>query len=431
MGIGGSGMSAVAQIASSRGYIVSGCDLQTNTPYIDKVKALGIPVFTGHSADHLQDIDILCVTPAVFYQNDAHPEIEAARQKNILMTWQEFMGKYLHADKFVICIAGTHGKSTTTALTGLLLEQAGFDPTVEVGATVPAWHSNVRIGQSKYFISEADEFHDNFLHYHPDIIILNNLELDHPEYFHSFDQLLDSYLNFVKQLKPNGTLIYNADSPGNLKLLLKIKNLLAVRTTLKISLIPYSFSEYPANLSLKVIGNHNKSNTIAIIKLGQLLHIDERITTDSLSNFIGLERRLELLGEKDGIKVYDDYANHPSSYQANLAALKENYPNSRILTVIEPHTFSRLRALLPELPAAFAQADQVVVSKIFSSRETDPGDFTGQNIVDALHHPHAQYIPEFKDISSYIELHKSSFDIILVMGSGDSYKLSRQILSAL
>lgn len=418
-------MSAVAQIAKFQGYEVSGCDLQSDTPYISKVLKMGIPVAAGHDQNHLKSIDLLAVTPAAFYQSPDHPELTLAKDRGILVKWQQFLGDYLHHDKFVICIAGTHGKSTTTAMAGLLLEQAGLDPAVEVGATVKTWQGNVRLGTGKYFVSEADEFHNNFLHYHPDIIILNNIELDHPEFFPTFDRLLETYADFIKNLKPGGVLIYNADSPGVRQLISLHKSDFTGH-----NLYPYRLTEFPHNLTLQIPGQHNKSNALGIIKLAEILNINPEIVHHSLHTFSGLERRLELLGEKAGIKVYDDYANHPTSYRANLEALKQQFPDSRILAVIEPHTFSRLRALLPNLHDAFKLANQVVVSKIFSSREVDPGDFTGADIVTAIG-AKALYIPEFPGIESYINTHKSSFDLILVMGSGNSYKLSRQILAAI
>ncbi|TSC86394.1 MAG: Uncharacterized protein G01um101416_667 [Microgenomates group bacterium Gr01-1014_16] len=414
MGIGGSGMSAVAQIAHAQDYEVSGCDLNTDTPYIDKIKKLDIPVFSGHSEKHLENIDILAVTPAVFYQNNSHPEPVEGSRKKIIMTWQEFMGNYLHKDKYLICVAGTHGKSTTTTLAGLLLEAAGLNPTVEVGATVPAWHSNVRIGISKYFISEADEFHDNFSTYKADVIILNNIEMDHPEYFHTIDRLLESFQKFIDNLKPGGTLIYNSDSPLIHKLKLPIKS------------IPYTLSEF--NYELSVPGNHNKSNALGVIKLAQLLQLDQSIVSKTLKSFSGIDRRIQLLGEKNGIKVYDDYANHPTAFAASISGVKELNPSSKIWAIIEPHTFSRLRAVLSDLPMSVSQADHIIISKIFASRETDPGDFTGADIASIAK---ARYIPEFANIISTLEVETRSGDVVLVMGSGDSYKLSRQILENL
>jgi len=201
-------MSAAAAIAKAYGFEISGCDLKTG----------------GHDVKHLEGIDILAVTPAAFFQSAHHPELVEGQKRGIVMTWQEFMGKYLHKDKKIICIAGAHGKSTTTALTGLLLETAGFDPTVELGAPVPAWKANFRVGQGKYFVSEADEYYHNFLNYHPQIIILTMIEMDHPEYFQTFDKILDAYKQFVELLPPDGTLIYNSSDPGNKKLIKILRN---------------------------------------------------------------------------------------------------------------------------------------------------------------------------------------------------------------
>lgn len=389
MGIGGSGMAVVAEIAKAYGYEVSGCDIKTG----------------GHNPNHLQNIDILCVSPAIFFQNNNHPEVELARQKNILMTWQEFMGKYLHKDKFVICIAGTHGKSTTTAMVGQLLQTANLDPTVELGA------SGHRIGKGKYFISEADEYYGNFLHYHPQITILNNIELDHPEYFKTIDNMLSVFQKFVDQ---TGLLIYNTDSPLIHKLVLPKNS------------IPYSVGEFPKDLKLKIPGDHNKSNAVGVIKLAEVLKIDYKKT---LENFTGIDRRLQELGTINGITVIDDYANHPTAFKTNINAIITKYPNKPIWVVIEPHTFSRLRAVLGDLPDALKEANHVIISKIFASRESDPGDFTGSDIAKVI--PGALYIPEFPDIIHFLLSTIHSPAIILVMGSGNSDKLAKEILKSL
>lgn len=403
MGIGGSGVSAAATIAKAYGFEVSGCDLKTG----------------GHDVKHLEGVDILAVTPAVYFLSKQHPELIEGQRLGIAMTWQEFMGKYLHKDKQVICVAGAHGKSTTTALAGLLLEAAGFDPTVELGAPVPAWKANFRIGKGNYFVSEADEYYHNFLNYHPQIIILTMIEMDHPEYFGTFAKILATYKKFVELLPPHGTLIYNSSDPGIQQLL----KLLKPRTY---NLIPYSIEDFPKDLKLQIPGAHNRENAAAIIKLAQYLKIDPIPT---LTTFTGIGRRLELIGEKGNIKVFDDYANHPTSYAATLQALREKYPEKRIWAVIEPHTFSRPKATLTDYPEAFKSAHQVIVSKIFASRETDPGDFTGANIATAT--PNAVYIPEFNDIAQYLKSHVSISDLILVMGSGDSSRLAHLILESL
>lgn len=396
MGISGSGQSSIAEIAKAAGYEVSGCDLKTG----------------GHDVSHLKNIDILAVTPAIFFQNNDHPEVELGRQKKILMTGQAFMGKYLQKDKFVICIAGTHGKSTTTAMAGKLLDTAGLKPSVFIGA-----HGS-HYGSGKYFVTEADEFYGNFLNYHPDIVILNNIELDHPEYFGTFAKMLEVYAKFLAQIKPSGTLIYNVDNPG-------IQQLLNTEHRIP-NTIPYSVKDFPKDLVLKIPGDHNKANAMGIIKLAGILKIDYK---QALEGFRGIDRRLQELGTVRGITVVDDYANLPTAFAANINAIISKYPNKQIWAVIEPHTFSRLRAVLPDLAPALKDADHVIISKIFASREADPGDFTGADIAAAI--PGALYIPEFLDIIEHLTLNIGHSDIVLVMGSGNSDKLAMDILANL
>lgn len=399
MGISGSGMSVVSEIARAQGYEVTGCDLKTG----------------GHDVAHLKDIDILAVTPAVYFQSAQHPELVEGQKKGIAMTWQEFMGKYLHKNKFVICIAGTHGKSTTTAMTGKILAEAGLDPTVELGA------SGHRIGKGKYFVSEADEYYGNFLHYHPDIVILNNIELDHPEYFHNFENLIDTYRKFLCNIKPGGVLIYNE--------VVEQTSIFKSRFPNNFQKIKFSNKDFPKDLQLKIPGEHNKTNAAGVIKLAKYLKIDDELTNHALTNFMGIDRRLQELGTVNGITVVDDYANHPTAFKANIDAVISKYPNKQIWVVIEPHTFSRLRAVLPELAPALKDADHVIISKIFASREQDPGDFTGANIAAAI--PEALYIPEFSSVIQHLTSNISSPAVVLVMGSGNSDKLAREILKSL
>jgi UDP-N-acetylmuramate--alanine ligase len=439
MGIGGSGMSAVAQIAQAYGYLVSGCDLQTDTYYLENLKKLGVEISSGHNPTHLQNIDLLAVTPAAFYQSASHPELTEAKAKGILLTWQQFLGQYLQQNKFLICIAGTHGKSTTTALAGLLLEQAGLDPTVEIGATVKEWHNNVRISHSKYFISEADEFHDNYLAYHPNIIILNNIEMDHPEYFVTMDKLLASFKNFISQMASPAILIYNNDSLGNRQLIAQID-------PAAVQLVPYSLSDCPTitpspydtsftyqdyKFTLSLPGLHNVANSLGLIQLAKQLGIPFATVNSVLKNFQGLGRRMDEIGSAKNVHVVDDYAVHPTAMAATIAAARQKYPGNRIWAIIEPHTYSRNRALLNLYPAALSDADFVIVSQIFGGRELDPGDFSGQDIVSALHHPAASYIPGFEEITEFIKNRVHPNDVILVMGAGLSYQLSRSILAAL
>ena len=293
MGISGSGMSGIASLASQMGYQVSGCDLKLE----------------GHSIEHLKDIDLLIVSPAILYQDHQDPELILGKEKNIVTTWQEFLGNNLAKDKKIIAIAGTHGKSTTTGMVGKLLEDNGFDPCVVIGANVHSWGGNSRYGSGEYFVIEADEFNDNFLHYHPEIIILNNIEFDHPDYFISEKQLYESFKKFVESLVGEKTLIVNWDNEG-------VRNLLESIDLTKIKLIKYSRETKDINFNLKVFGDHNITNALGVIKLGKILGISDTKIVESLESFQGIGRRMELLAKIGEVEIYDDYAHHPTAIAA-------------------------------------------------------------------------------------------------------------------
>lgn len=441
IGIAGSGMSGVAAIAAKKGYLVSGCDLDPDTPYAKELKNLKIKIYTGQSASHLKDIDLLAVTPAVFFQDKADEEIKIGKKKKIILTWQEFLGKYLQKNSEVICIAGTHGKSTTTAMASLLFAKANLDPNVIIGATIPEWHANYRVGKSKLFITEADEFFDNFLNYSPEVIIMNNIEFDHPDYFKDEKHMFLSFKKFILKLKGKKILIYNKDSQG----IKKLFSLLGKKSLSQINLYGYSLKDKNIILSkdkttfkvdgitytLKVPGSYNVSNALGVITLANLYKVSPKITQKALLNFNSIGRRMELIGEKKGIKVYDDYAHHPTAIKVTLEALRQKYPQNKIWAIIEPHTFSRTKALLPYYKNAFNTADEIIIAPIYQSRDTQNFGISGESIVKVAGHPNIKFINDFEEIAALVGERAVKDDIVMVMGAGVSYKLSRMILEKL
>ncbi len=453
MGVGGSGMSGVALIAFNQGYKVSGCDLASDTPYIDKLKKLKIPIFVGHSQTHLKGVDILTVTPAVFYQNADHPEVLLAKKEKIIMTWQEFLGKHLHTGKKVVCVSGTHGKSTTTAIIGLLLEKSGFDPNVIVGATLKEWGESYRVGKGDIFVTEADEFYDNFLNYDPEVIVLNNVEFDHPDYFKDEKQLMESFRKHIESLHGAKVLIFNQDSVG----IKKLFDLIGEKKLSGLSLYGYTTQDNPLIKTktsfkadditlgedytsfkvgsevykLKIPGLYNVSNSLGVIALGEVLKIDKKKVRGTLWSYNGIGRRLELVGSSRNIKVYDDYAHHPSAIKVTLGALRQKYPENRILAIVEPHTFSRTKALLSLYKDAFSSADQVIIAPIFRSRDNSDFGVSGESIVKVAEHSSIKYIDSFDKIVTSVKESAQPGDIIVVMGAGKSYELARKILDSL
>ncbi len=389
MGIGGSGVSGVASLAERFGYEVTGCDLEKNTAY-------GNNIFQGHDPSHLKGVDLVIVSPALFYSDKENSEISEAKKLGKLMTWQEFLGKILLKDKKLICIAGTHGKSTTTAMAGKLLIDNGFDPIVVVGANVPEWNGNSRYGKGEYAIVEADEFNNNFLNYHPDIAIINNIEFDHPDFFKNEEEVKESFNKFIKNLVGKKILITEKDSLNK-------------------------------RFNLKVFGEHNRKNANMVYVLGKKLGISDEEIIKSLESFEGIGRRTELIADYGGIKVYDDYAHHPTAIASTLEGLRQEFSKQRIWAVVEPHGFLRTKALLTKYKNVFKDADKVLVGPIFKARDKEDSGITPELVAKTSGHPDASGYDSFEEIKGILSKELRSKDIVLLMGAGKSYIWAREI----
>jgi UDP-N-acetylmuramate--alanine ligase len=400
-------MAGVGFLAEKMGYKVTGCDLEESTAYANNI-------YKGHDKSHLKDADFLVVSPAIYFQNLDNPELAEGKKRGIVFTWEEFLGRYLVEDKKVICVAGTHGKSTTTAMVGKMLIDAGFDPSVIVGAKVPEWNGNARYGKGEYFVIEADEFNNNFLNYHPDIAIINNIEFDHPDFFKSEKEVRESFDKFVKNLKGDKILITSEDSPHK-------------------------------HFNLKVLGEHNQKNANMVYALGRKLGISDEEIVRSLETFSGLERRMELIADlpaqagKNGVKVYDDYAHHPTAIKATLEGVREKYPNAKILVIDEPHGYKRTKALLSEYKGVFDSADKAVIGPIFQARDEIDESVTPQKVARTSNHKNAFGLNSFEEIIEKLSCKAGSgfareidnYDVIVVMGAGKSYLWARKVVEML
>lgn len=400
MGISGSGMSGVASLASKMGYEVSGCDSK----------------MSGHSATHLGNVDLLVVSPAILYKDDKDPELLEGLKRNIVTTWEEFLGNELTKNKKVIAIAGTHGKSTTTGLVGKLLEDNGFDPSVVIGAKVSAWSGNSRYGAGDYFVIEADEFNDNFLHYHPDIIVLNNIEYDHPDYFLSEKQLFDSFRHFIGNLIGEKILIANWDDEG-------VKSLINSFELGDIKLIKYSLSKKDLDFKLKIFGKHNINNSLGVIELGRALKISDLNIIKCLESFEGVGRRMEMISKN----VFDDYAHHPTAIKTTLEGLRSEFPKKRIFAVIEPHGFDRTNALLSQYKGVFNSADIVIVGPIFKARDKETFGMTPEKIALISGHTNIKTANTLVEIINILRKELNDEDVVVIMGAGYSNDWARQI----
>ncbi len=393
VGIGGSGISGVAYLAEKFGYEVSGCDLEANTAYRKGI-------VQGHSASHVPEADLVVVSPAVLYQSGNNPEIIEAKKQNKLMTWQEFLGTVLLKNKKLICIAGTHGKSTTTAMAGKMLIDAGFNPTIVVGAFVPEWNGNSRFGNGEYAVVEADEFNNNFLHYHPDIAIINNIEFDHPDFFKDEEEVKSSFDKFINNLKGERILITPEDSPHR-------------------------------HFNLRIMGEFNQKNANMVYVLGKKLGISESEIVKSLESFGGIGRRLELISGENEIKVYDDYAHHPTAIRETLKGVREKYPKAKILVIDEPHGYKRTGALLRMYSGVFDAADKVFIGPIFQARDEVDKSITPQKVADASKHKNIEAFDSIENMFRNLKLENRNYRVIVVMGAGKSYLWARKAVELL
>jgi UDP-N-acetylmuramate--alanine ligase len=356
---------------------------------------------------------------------------------------------------FGVAICGTHGKTTTTAFTGLVLAEAGLDPTVILGSQVKQFGGNSRAGKSDYFVIEACEYRKNFLNYNPRIILLTNIEMDHPDCYKDLVEIKKTFREFIEKLKGHELLIACSDNE-NVKEILKFAKSRVItygfkpssayshfqivdvnedtdKTTFSL-FSPSGYSPKMQKYVLKIPGRHNVQNATAAIILGNIFNISVEKIKKAVGEFTGAKRRFEKIGEVKGITVIDDYAHHPTEIAATLEGAKKFYPKARIWAIFQPHTFSRTKELFTEFSEAFSDADYVILQDIFSSaREQDSKEINSQMLAEAIqkNHPNAFYMPTASRVIDLLEKKSKEGDVVITLGAGDVYKLGRKILTDL
>lgn len=452
VGIGGSGMSAIARVLLGRGYVVSGSDMNVNEMTAD-LQEEGAVVFAGHQAQNITGADAVVISSAIPADN---PEIVAAQEKGIpLLKRADLLGR-LMADKIGIAVAGTHGKTTTTGMIAQILLEAALDPTIIVGGVLPLLQSNGRYGSGDYFLVEADEYDHMFLGLRPEVAVITSLEHDHPDIFPSDKDYLAAFQSFVHLLPTSGHLIVCGSDPGVQKLMQRI-NLPGVDVTTyglgdendDTAVYDYQALDCRANqlggsdflieadgqtiglARLRVPGQHNILNALAAITVAQDLGIDFNIIRTALANFSGISRRFELVGEVASVTIIDDYAHHPTEIKATLQAARQRYPGRRLWAIWQPHTYSRTKLLLDSFAGCFAEADRVVALDIYRSRETDTLGMDTAVVVQAMNHPQAVHIPRREDAAAYVLDRIRPDDVVLTLGAGDGYEIGQWIMDGL
>jgi len=420
IGIGGIGVSALAQYYLTKGHKVSGSDLAFSE-IIDILKKTGAKVFLGpHRNDNMpEDVDLVIYSPAVQVDN---PEFKIAKKKRIkLLSYPQALGELMRG-YFTIAVSGTHGKSTTCAMLSLLLINAGLDPTVIIGTKLKEFNdSNFRVGKSKYLIIEADEWKASFLNYSPDIIVLTNIEEEHLDYYKDLDHILETYNKYIKNINKGGLLILNRDDVNIAKLNInKFKD--------------YSLKQEEAEKLrkiLKVPGDHNIYNALATLAVARNLDIPDKVSFTALSKYKGAWRRFETkkqsINNKEHI-VISDYGHHPTEIKATLSAAREKFPQNKIWCIFQPHQYQRTFYLFNDFVKVFSNApvDKLIITDIFDVAGREKGDIkekiNSEKLIKKIKLPNSEYLPKYK-IKKYLKDNLIGGEIIIIMGAGNVYKI--------
>jgi UDP-N-acetylmuramate--alanine ligase len=454
IGIAGSGAAGAAVLLARAGAVVDGCDADGPSPYTPPLDAAGIRWQTGHAPEHLAGVERVAITPAI-RALPQHAELAAAEATGIpVVTWQAMLGELMAAPgRIGVGVTGTHGKSTTTALLGHLLAGAGMDPTVEVGAFIPAWGASVRAGEGPPFVVEADEFGDNFLNYHPAGSIVTNVEMDHPDYFADAAAVMSSFERFVRGMGGDpalgGRLLFAAAGDrGADELVARLGDWdgRIVRygpggdlAASEVALTPEgsAFTLGDRRFETRLAGEHNVLNATAAIGMAQALGADLDALVEGMRTFAGAGRRMELIADTPRVTIYDDYGHHPTEVRATIAATRQRIgPARRLWAVFEPHMYSRTALLLEAFSTAFTDADEVVIADIFASRDTPEAmaSTSAEALADAIERASGTPAIATGDVDAtteYVADHLGEGDAVLVMGAGKSYRIARGLAERL
>ncbi len=420
LGIGGSGISAIAYLTITNHIKVSGSDLSKNenTQSLEKEGCL---IYIGHKKDNLkQTVDCLIYSEAI--DKKTNPEyLEAKKRKVTILSYSEALGM-ISKTKKTIAVTGTHGKTTTTAMLGQALIKAKEDPTVIVGSRVSAFEGkNIYIGKGKYFVVEACEYRRSFLNLEPFAVIILNCELDHLDYYTNENDYISAFEELVKKIPKEGFLVYNATDKNCQKISQSCKR--------------KKFGIHPSKKGEKItkaIGDFNQFNALHALEACKNLTKNEKEAKKGLMEFSGTSRRMEIKTEKDGIIIMDDYAHHPSEIKATLHALKKEYPKKRIICIFQPHQYSRTHELLKDFKTAFHDADKVIIPNIYEARdsEEDKAKISAKQLVKEIskNHSDCKWGESLEKTIENIKTTMKKGDLILSMGAGDVYKITDALL---
>jgi UDP-N-acetylmuramate--alanine ligase len=444
VGAGGVGMSGLAEILLlSTPLEISGCDLQ-RSENTDRLTRLGARIAYAHDPSHVAEADLVVISAAI---DERNPEVAAARDRGIPVIRRAEMLAEIMRLKQGVAIAGTHGKTTTTSLTGMVLTEAGFDPTIVVGGQVRILGTNARLGKGDFLVAEADEYDRSFLELTPVVAVVTNVGADHLDCYRDLSDILDAFVVFANRVPFYGAVIACADDPGVRQILPRIKRRIVTygetreaslrAREIRLEASGTSFEVWEGetwslgSVRLAIPGRHNVANALAAIAVGRELSIPFPTIARALAAFTGVVRRFETKGERDGVLVVDDYAHHPTEITATLAAARQLYPGRRLVVVFQPHLYSRTRDFAAEFGRSLLGSDVAIVTDVYPSREKPMAGVTGEIVVRAARdagHGNVSYMSEKKDVSGELVRLVHSGDVVLTLGAGDVVRIGEEFL---
>ena len=453
VGIGGVGMSGIAEVLKNLGYEVTGSDLKESET-TRRLKALGIQVTIGHGAENIKEAHVVVISSAVSSDN---PEVLAARKQSIPVIPRAEMLAEIARLKYGVLVAGAHGKTTTTSLIASLLASGGFDPTVVIGGKLKGIGSNARLGQGEYLVAEADESDGSFLKLSPTIAVVTNIDREHMDFFKDIDALKDAFLSFVNKVPFYGVSLLCAENEYIKEILPKVqrrfityglsKGLDLAAENIEIEGLRSKFEAILRGVSLGFFevplpGLHNVCNSLAAIGVAYELGIDSNRIREALKGFTGVQRRFEFKGEVSGIRIFDDYGHHPTEIMATLKAAKEAIKQNsklktqnskrqgRLVVLFQPHRYTRTRDLLNDFFTAFTDADKVILMDIYPAGEKPLNGINSEVLLKGIKDSvkDIAYIKERGEILNCLDEELKEGDTLITLGAGDVWKIGEEFL---
>ncbi|MBI5018002.1 MAG: UDP-N-acetylmuramate--L-alanine ligase [Deltaproteobacteria bacterium] len=444
VGIGGIGMSGIAEVLLNLGYRVSGSDLRAS-PITERLGALGARIGLGHGAEHLGDASVVVVSSAVRSDN---PEVVEAHRRLVPVIPRAEMLAELMRMKYAVAVAGAHGKTTTTSLVAAVLSEAGLDPTVVVGGRIASLGTNARLGQGEFLVAEADESDGSFLLLAPTVAVITNVDREHMEHYGTEEALEAAFVSFANKVPFYGAVVACLDDPRVQGLLPRFKKRsitygLSAQAEVSARHLTQAHGrsrfevllkgEPAGQVELGLPGQHNVLNALASFAVGTELGVEPDVIGRALAGFSGVDRRSQVKGEARGVLVVDDYGHHPSEIQAVLKALRESW-DRRVIAIFQPHRFSRTRDLFDRFLTAFYSADLVVVTGIYPAGEAPIPGVSAEILAEGMRahgHKAVRYVADVAEIPAALEPELRPGDLVVTLGAGNVWQVGEALLQRL